>query len=155
LGLAIGPSGEVYVTEWSGNRVRRIDPAGTITTVIGLGHTLGEGALAKDSFISAPHTVDLGRDGTLYVTEEGLARVRKITPDGVVYTLAGGGDIDASIDNVDPLSSRFATPRIVDVDRDGSLLVADWAGNRIRRIRPALPKFLAADTVIGSAAGDE
>lgn len=152
LGLTVGPSQEIYVTEWDGDRVRRIDPSGTITTVIGIGTgSSDDGALAKTASISQPHTVDLGPDGSLYVTEEGRSRVRRVTPDGRVETIAGGGDELG--DGGAPRAARFSLPRVVFVHKDGSLWIADFLDNRIRHVRPSLPAFTNAEVAVAAEDG--
>ncbi|HTR51677.1 MAG TPA: RHS repeat-associated core domain-containing protein [Kofleriaceae bacterium] len=141
-GIALGPNDELYIAEYDGNRVRRVDPAGTITTVM--------------SSLNDPHTVAMGADGMLYITDEGDQQVLEVTPDGLVSkTIAGGGSTDPSVDDISPLQATFSAPRIVYVDRDGTLLVADWAGYRVRRIRSALPSYLATDVVVASQGGSE
>lgn len=154
LGLAIGPSQEIYVTEWSGNRVRRIDPSGAITTVIGLGTSdSNDGSLAKTASIFSPHTVDVGPDGTLYITEEGTNRVRKITPDGLVQTVAGGGSGSELGDLGSPLNARFSLPRVVFVHKDGSLWICDFYGQRIRRVQQSLPGYVKGEIALASDDG--
>jgi RHS repeat-associated protein len=139
LGLCVGPSQEVYVTEWTGGQVDKIAPDGTRTVVI--------------SGLSYPHTVDTGPDGSLYVTEEGYQRVLRRTADGLVYPIAGGGS--SWSDNVAPLTAAFAVPRVVYVHKDGTLWIADWSDQRIRRVRPSLPGFLRGETAVASQDGGE
>src|SRR5262249_13992001 len=132
----------------------KIMPDGTKTVVIGLGTGLSnDGAVAQTASISYPHTVDIGPDGSLYITEEGMYRVRRITTDGLVYTIAGGGN-DWN-DNVSPLAASFYTPRVVYVHKDGTLWIADWSDERIRRVRPSLPGFLRGETAVASENGAE
>lgn len=153
LGLAIGPEQEIYVTEWGGDRIRRIDPTGTITTAIGLGTgSSDDGAIARTAAVSSPHTVDVGPDGTLYFTEEGARRVRKITPEGSVQTVAGGGSFSNS-ETVSPLEAYFSLPRVVFLHRDGSLWICDFFGQRIRRVRPSLPGFVNGEIALASDDG--
>lgn len=158
LGLALDREGNLYFTDYDNHRVRKIDKSGMITTVAGTGSSgfAGDGGPADLAKLSQPHTVDVAADGSLYITDEGNGRVRRVAPDGYIETIAGGGSpADGVGDNGPPESARFSLPRVVYVHKDGSLWVADHAGGRVRRLRPSLPGYANGEIALASASGDQ
>lgn len=160
LGLSLGPSGELYIAEFDGNRISKVDSSGRYWIVAGTGAPgfSGDRGPAVLAELYKPHTVDVGPDGSLYVTDEGNRRVRRITPDGYIDTVAGSGQAlsgEESGDNGPPLAAPFSQPRVVYVHKDGSLWIADYTDARIRRIRPALPGFVNGETILASSSGTE
>jgi RHS repeat-associated protein len=162
LGLALGPDGSLYVTEYDSHRLRKIDPSGTISTYAGTGRAgfAGDGGPAVEAQLRSPHTVDVSRDGTVYVTDEGNRRVRRIRPDGVIETIAGNGNShgsgDTAVGDLGPArAATFNTPRVVYLHQDGTLWIADFGDGRVRRIRAALPGFTLGETLIGAPEGTE
>src|SRR5206468_2514051 len=92
--LAIDPLGNLYTPEVFTHRLRKVDPAGKVTTIAGTGQPAdgrGDGGLAVDARLYAPWGVALDRSGNLYVSDFPDGRVRKISPDGKIVTVAGGG----------------------------------------------------------------
>ncbi len=144
--LAVDASGNVYVCdsldrEFRGNHaVRHITPDGTVTTLAGNGRPgLTDGPLAEARFYHLGG-LDVDTAGNLYVADVLSERIRVITPQGMVYTLAGTG---ASGYADGPGSkATFLWPKGVVLDRAGRLYVADCASNRIRIID--LPQSLVA-----------
>jgi ABC-type branched-subunit amino acid transport system substrate-binding protein/sugar lactone lactonase YvrE len=144
--LAVDASGNVYVCdsldrEFRGNHaVRRIAPDGTVTTLAGNGQPgLADGPLAEARFYHLGG-LDVDTAGNLYVADVLSERIRVITPQGMVYTLAGTG---ASGYADGPGSkATFLWPKGVVLDSAGRLYVADCASNRIRVID--LPQSLVA-----------
>ena len=91
-GVAVTATGTVYVSDSYNYRVRAIGPQGLLTTVLGNGTSYsGDGSPAIDAQLSRPHDIALDRVGNLYVVDTGNARVRKISPDGTISTVAGNG----------------------------------------------------------------
>jgi sugar lactone lactonase YvrE len=133
--ITIDAAGTLYVTEYWGHRIRKISPAGVVTTFAGsgtAGSTDGTGTAAS---FSGPTGIAIDATGTLYVTEYDGHRVRRITPAGVVTTLAGSGT--AGFADATGTAARFNTPHDVAVDGTGNAFVADRENHRIRRITPA------------------
>ena len=131
-GLAVASDGTVLVADASGHRIWAVAPAGSLRLVAGsvYGYRDGPGAEALFRF---PSGVAIGPDGTCYVADTGNDRIRTITPDGLVATLAGSiydyGDGRGA-------AARFRRPEAVTVDVDGTCYVADTGNNAIRRITP-------------------
>ncbi len=129
-GVAFGPDGSLYIVDGDNLRVRRIDPAGTITTVAGSGVEgfSGDGGPALAAAFrlgSFPPGIAVGPDGAIYVFDTGNSRVRRIGTDGIVTTVAGGGRCCEVPDGIPATDGwLFGEPGGLAVDRDGALYVA-------------------------------
>jgi sugar lactone lactonase YvrE len=136
MGAAVDRAGNVYVTEWTSEIVRKITPDGVVTTLAGTagvsGGNDGTGAAARFWFPSGA-TVD--RDNNLYVVDAGNNTVRKITAGGVVTTLAGTAGAVGGADGTGP-AAQFSSPVDVAVDGAGNLYVADSLNYIIRKVTP-------------------
>lgn len=137
-GLAVDRTGNLFVTSPSSHRVRKVSPNGTITTVAGsspgggrAGGFSGDGGPATKAQLNSPDAVAVDRVGNLYISDNGNHRVRKVSPDGTITTVAGGGTRGL----VDGIAATAATldPFGVVVDPEGNLLVADNS-NRILKV---------------------
>ncbi|OQB29317.1 MAG: Serine/threonine-protein kinase PknD [Bacteroidetes bacterium ADurb.Bin174] len=132
--MAIDASGNIYVTDGENHAIRKITPAGVVTTLAGSG-TAGsaDGTGAAASF-NRPSGIAIGPDGHLYISESGNHTIRKITlPDGVVTTIAGIAGTSGN-DNGSGASATFYTPRGLAFDAVGNLYVADYSNDQIRKI---------------------
>src|SRR6185369_7858700 len=89
----IDAAGNLYISEYSGNRIRKVDPAGVISTVVGNGRRgfSGDGGPATGATLNSPAGIALDNLGNLYIADETNARIRKMTPDGMITTAAGTG----------------------------------------------------------------
>lgn len=136
-GVAVDGSGNVYVAEFFSNTIRRISPAGAVTTLAGLtgvsGGTDGSGGAAR--FI-LPRAAATDSAGNVYVADILGHTIRKITPTGVVTTLAGASGLPGSTDGVGS-AARFNQPGGVATDGVGNVYVADTLNHTIRKITPA------------------
>jgi sugar lactone lactonase YvrE len=130
---AVDGAGNVYVVDGGNNRVRKITPAGVVTTLAGNGEqgTLdGNGTAAK---LNTPISLTVDSAGNIYFAEFYGSRIRKITPAGDVSTLAGGGE---DYRDGTGTAARFWNPLGVAVDAWGNVYVADAGNGCIRRISP-------------------
>src|SRR5688572_29803799 len=129
FGIAIAPNGVIYVADGGSHRVRRITVEGRVETLVGgvRGFHDGPGTAAR---FDTPSAIALDAAGVLYVADTGNHAVRRITPDGVVETLAG----DGSAGDADGSAARFNGPVGVAVDGSGRVIVADTYNDRIRAI---------------------
>ncbi|MCB9740243.1 MAG: hypothetical protein H6747_13365 [Deltaproteobacteria bacterium] len=152
VGVATRGKGEVvYVAEYGNHTIRRIDADGTVTTLAGgtFGDADGFGAAARFRY---PYDVEVAPDGSLLVADLGNARIRRISADGAVTTLAGNGT--AGYVNGPLASARFNQPWKVHVAASGVIYVADRYNNRIRTIRGNLVGTLAGTGSAGLVDGD-
>jgi DNA-binding beta-propeller fold protein YncE len=134
FGVAIDPSGNVLVADGGdGNRIRQITPDGVVSTFAGGAEGFIDGPGTAAAF-NTPSQLAFDRRGNLYVADTGNHAIRKITPGGVVTTLAGNGkpgDADGLA-----ATAQFNGPVGVAVDKAGNVFVADTYNDRIRRIAP-------------------
>jgi len=129
--VAVDSSGNVYVADLVGHRIRKIDSGGNVSTLAGTGvpgFADGPGASAQ---FNNPNGVAVDGSGNVYVADMENHRIRKIDSRGFVSTLAGGvqGFADGS-----GASAQFSYPKGVAVDSSGYLYVADFDNHRIRKI---------------------
>ena len=138
--ITIDAAGNLYVADGAGNIVRKVTPAGVVTTLAGAaasGTADGAGSAARFNLLAG---VAVDSAGNVYVGDFNNNAVRKITPAGVVTTLAGlAGTRAANIGFVDGTgtAARFNGPTGLAVDAAGNVFVADSNNNAIRKITPA------------------
>jgi sugar lactone lactonase YvrE len=131
-GIAVDASGNLYISDSSNHKIRKIDASGVVTTFAGsgsAGNTNGTGVAASFHY---PDGLALDAHGNLYVADSGNHQIRKIDPNGVVTTLAGSGSSGRV--NASGTSATFNTPSGVAVDGSGNVYVADTNNNLIRKI---------------------
>ena len=149
-GVAVDASGMVYVADQANNRIRKITPAGVVSTLAGSSYGFANGTGTAAQFAD-PLSVAVDAAGMVYVADSGNNRIRKITPAGVVSTLAGSG---YGFANGTGTAAQFANPFGVAVDATGTVYVADMYNHRIRKITPAgVVSTLAGSGVDGFANG--
>ena len=133
-GVALDASGNIYVADHSNHLIRKITITGTVTTLAGsgiAGYADGTGTAAQ---FEGPFGVALDADGNVYVADTFNHRIRKITPAGIVSTVAGSGVYGFA--DGDGIAAKFYSPKGVAVDGSGNIYVADDINHRIRKISP-------------------
>jgi gliding motility-associated-like protein len=127
-------AGNIYLTDQYNNKVRKITPAGLVSTIAGIGVTGAVNGAANVASFNEPYGLAIDNQGNLYVGDGKNNLVRKITPAGVVSTLAGSG----SAGNADGISTAasFNNPSGLATDALGNVYVADYFNNVIRKITP-------------------
>ena len=111
----------MFVVSYHGNKVRKITPDGQVTTIAGNGQPGFADGTGAEARFENPYGIVLGKDGNLYVADRANARIRKVTQDGVVTTLAGNGEV-GDVDGTGP-EAKFNNPTKIAFDKDGNLLV--------------------------------
>lgn len=128
-GIAIDKKGNLYVADSYNFRIRKITPAGEVSTFAGngeFGHADGDAGIAQFMF---PVDIVTDRDDNLYVADNN--RIRKITPSGIVSTIAGS---TAGYKDGDGDDAKFRGPYGIGIDAQGNIYVADTFNERIRKI---------------------
>ena len=138
MGVAVDSAGYVYVANYDVHTIAKISPAGAVTTLAGLAGTFGSadgtGSAAR---FAGPSGLAIDSTGVIiYVSELANNTIRKITPDGVVTTLAGSAGTPGSADGTGG-AARFDSPFGIDVDSAGFVYVAGYHGHNIRKITPS------------------
>jgi ABC-type branched-subunit amino acid transport system substrate-binding protein len=131
-GLVIDREGNIYVTEILGNRIRRINPEGTVSTVAGTGIAGYSDGPASSAQFDSPSGITLDSAGNLYVADSFNHSIRVVRPDGTVATLAGDGK--AGYRDGSAEQAQFNLPTGIALSNTGVLYVADTGNNRIRAI---------------------
>ena len=135
--VAVDSAGNVYVTEPRNHTIRKITPAGVVSTFAGAidvsGSADGTGAAARFNF---PYGLAIDGADNLYVADRYNCMIRKITPAGVVTTLAGSPNINGYADGTGA-AAQFSGPEGVAVDKAGNVYVADYYNCTIRKITSA------------------
>lgn len=149
--VAVDAAGTVYVADYLNHRIRKITPAGLVSTFAGsgvAGFADGTGLSAK---FNRPIGIAVNAAGDLYIAEEINNRIRKITSLGVVTTLAGDGTI-GSTDGAGS-TAQFNSPYGIAVDATGNVFVSERTGMRIRKITSSGLVSTLAGSTMGSADG--
>jgi len=135
-GVALDADGNVYVADTNNNLIRKITAAGVVTTLAGSGTGgFADGTGTAASF-DGPRGIAVDASGVVYVADSGNHRIRKISADGEVTTLAGSGSPGFANDTTGTLAS-FNNPSGIAVDASGVVYVADRSNHRIRKISTA------------------
>lgn len=151
-GVAVDQDGNLYIADEGNHRIRKVTPAGEVTTFAGsgvMGYADGKGNEAQ---FHSPSGITIDTDGNLYIADQGNNCIRKITPGKIVTTLAGNGEADYKDGAGD--NARFYRPTGVAADVDGNIYVADLFNHRIRKITAAgVVSTVAGTGVMGYANG--
>jgi len=146
--VAVDGAGNVYVGDTNNYTVRKITPAGVVTTLAGLAgkHDYADGT-GSDAGFGNLFGIAADSAGNVYVADNTYSTIRKITPAGVVTTLAGTPGISGSVDGTGSVA-RFNCPRGIAIDSAKNLYVSDQNNQTIRKITPA-----GVVTTLGGVAG--
>jgi len=134
-GVAVDGAGNLLIVDTGNNRIRKINTAGIMTTVAGDGMRgyNGDGGPAISARLNAPAGIAVDTAGNLFIADSSNHRVRRITPGGIITTIAGNGFHGFSGDGGPSTSAQLTNPASVAVDSDGNLFVVDLS-KRIRKI---------------------
>ena len=136
-GVALDPQGNLFISEEWGERVRKVDRGGIISTVAGgrEGYS-GDGDTAVGAGLFYPTGLAADQSGNLYIADRLNSRIRKVTPEGIITTVAGNGHPDYTGDGGVATAAAIQFPNAVTVDAAGSLYIADNGNDAIRKVDP-------------------
>jgi trimeric autotransporter adhesin len=138
-GIALEGAGNLYIADTNNNRIRKVTPAGIISTVAGNGSAAytGDGGAATEASLNNPMGIAVDSSGNLYIADRGNNRIRKVTSDGIIQTVAGNASYGWSGDGGLATESSLYDPRGVALDAAGNFYIADFYNSRIRKVTAA------------------
>ncbi len=142
IGVCMG-GGELYVSEWSTNRVSKVNlTTGSVTRLVGssvAGYS-GNGGAASSARLHGPTGVAYDASGNLFITDGGNHVIRKVTPSGIISTYAGTTSTGYNGDGINALTATME-PDLIALDAAGNIMLCDAANNRLRFISTHTPSF--------------
>lgn len=145
LGIAIDGNGNLYVADTSNDTIRKITPAGAVSTLAGSAQASGSSdGTNQTARFNQPYNLVVDANANVYVTDTYNHTIRKITPEGVVTTPLGAAGVPGSVDDTGT-AARFNYPIGITLDGNANLYIADFANNSIRKV--------SADWVVTTLAG--
>jgi uncharacterized protein (TIGR03437 family) len=151
-GCALDSNGNLFIADTLSHRIRKVTSAGAITTVAGAGAAgfSGDEGPATVALLFAPRGVAVDDSGDIFIADTGNHRIRQVTPDGIVHTIAGQALAQNAAgfagDGGPATTAQLNSPGGLLLDGSGALYVADTNNNRIRRMVP--DSVLPPDPVI-------
>ena len=137
VGVAVDSAGNLFVSEYFSARIRKVTPDGRITTYVGTADCciLGDGGAATlASVFNVPHAIAVDNTGNLYIADPRNARIRKVTTDGIITTIAGNGKVGFAGDGGRATEAELNGPQAIAIDASGNVYVAYSGNSRIRKI---------------------
>ena len=143
-GVAADGTGNLFIADTDNHQIRKVDAAGTITTIAGSGETGffggafgGDGGPAIQAALDRPSGVAADGAGNLFIADMDNHRIRKVDPAGVISTVAGTRGFGSGGDGGPAVDARLRNPSGVAVDGAGNLFIADMDNHRIRKVDSA------------------
>jgi sugar lactone lactonase YvrE len=154
--VAVDSSGNIFIADSSNVRIRKIDATGVITTVAGNGTAgfSGDGGPALNAQIAIPEGIAVDGSGNLFIAEPNNSRVREVTTDGKINTIAGNGTAGFSGDGGPAIGAQLFLPYGVAIDSSGGVLISDLNNGRIRRVDTSGNINTVAGSAVRGFAGD-
>jgi sugar lactone lactonase YvrE len=150
-GVAVDGFGNVFIADTSNSRIRKVSTNGVITTAAGNGSSgyAGDGRAATNTSLNYPWGVAVDNLGDVFIADTGNYRIREVTTNGIITTIAGNGPYGYSGDGGRATSAELASPQAVAVDSSGNLFIADTYNNRIRKVTDSIITTVAGNGTAG------
>jgi uncharacterized protein (TIGR03437 family) len=137
-GIAADNFGNIYISDAANHRVRCIAPSGIIRTIAGNGIAgfSGDNGPASAAQLNSPYGLAFDFAGNLYIADLGNARIRQISPSGIITTIAGGGPLPAGGKNEGSMATllAFIAPRNIAIDGNGVVYISDFSAHRVYKM---------------------
>ncbi len=155
-GVAVDSSGNIYIADYTNNRVRKVDASGNISTVAGTGVAgySGDGGLATSAQLKNPNGLAVDSSGNIFISDQTNNRVRKVDASGNISTVAGTGTQGYSGDGGLATSAQLNYPSGVAVDSSGNIFIPDYGNHRVRKVDASGNISTVAGTGASGYAGD-
>jgi RHS repeat-associated protein len=149
-GIAVDALGNLYISDYN-SRIRKVDTSGIITTIVGNGNWdySGDGGPATQASFSYTHSIVVDASEALYFADIDNYRIRRVSPDGIITTVAGNGEATYFGDGGPATMASLDEPMGVALDGAGILYIADTFNDRIRKVSPisTFAKVIAAGDI--------
>ena len=157
LGLATDSAGNVYIADSQNDCIRMVTPGGQIMTVAGTGTAgvSGDGGPATSAKLNRPFSQAVDGSGDIFIADYNNSRIRMVTPDGTINTIAGGTGVGYTGDNtgIVATNARLNQPSSVVLDNAGHIYIADFANNVVRMLTPTGPSVASGGVISAQAFG--
>lgn len=156
FGITIDASGNLYVGEINNNAIRKITPAGVVTTLAGNpnGYSGTQDGLGTNARFNSPVGLTTDAAGNVYVADYNNHQIRKVTPAGLVTTLAGNSNRSYGFQDGTGTAASFYYPIALAFDPAGNLIIADYFNHAVRKMTPAnVVTTIAGNGTAGTADG--
>ena len=132
-GIAADISGNVYFADTWNSKIRKVSSNGIITTIAGGGDGSSGGGDATSATLYNPRGVSVDISGNVYIADTGNNKIRMVTRNGIITTIAGGGD-GSDADSDVAINVQLNSPTGVSVDISGNVYIADYVNHKIRMV---------------------
>jgi len=129
-------SGNIYISDNQNNRIRKVNSAGIISTYAGNGYATygGDGGPATAASLNYPNQIRIDGSGNMYIGDHINYRIRKVSPSGIITTIAGNGTPGFSPDGTMATAAELEDPLAICIDNSGNVYFSDFENYRIRKV---------------------
>ncbi len=154
--LVVDSRGNLFIADTGNHRIRRVSPDGVITTIAGTGEMGfgGDDGPAVEARLAYPSAIAIDSQGNLYIADFNNHRIRKLSTDGIITSVAGTGESGYNGDGRPALKGQIGEPCGVAVDRRGYIYIGDQVNNRVRVVTPSGMMYTVAGTGVRGHTGD-
>jgi sugar lactone lactonase YvrE len=155
-GLAFDAMGNMYIADQGNQRIRKVNTSGIISTIAGNGTQSfsGDGGQATAATLNNPQNLCIDASGNLYIADKDNNRIRRVSPSGIITTVAGNGIHGYSGDGIAATASQLSGPYNMSFDAVGNMYIADCYNYRIRKVNTAGIISTVAGNGLGNYSGD-